>query len=227
VGVLFTALFSFLIFYVPLVFGVIGPTMFVLSGVMSLCVISTLLWLQSYLTPEVLREHLTIIARSIAVIFIAFNVLYFSNAIPPLPLALKESAIFHSFERKGDEYRALAEKAPWYQPYLLAPAVFHRAGDEPVYAFSAVFAPSKLTTTIYHEWQYYDTERAAWETVSTVGFPITGGREGGYRGFSRMDAAIAGKWRVDVKTEHGQIIGRITFTIVDVSEPVTLEQTVR
>ena len=226
-SIFFTVLFSFLIFYLPLVFHAIGPNMFIMSGGVSLLVVAALLRLQFRLTPELVRANLTAIARSIAVIFAVLNILYFSNAIPPLPLALKEAGIYHDVVRVGSEYDVRYEPLPWYQSYLRYNTTYHRAPGESLYAYSAVFAPAGLSTTIFHEWQYYDEASGAWATRTTVAFPIVGGREGGYRGFSMMNEPSAGKWRVNVKTEHGQIIGRITFNVVEVPEPVALEEAVR
>lgn len=232
-SIFFTVLFSFLIFYVPLVFRTIGPEMFLVSGVVSLVVIAVFLRLLAYLTPELVRDNLTTIARGIAVIFIIFNILYFSNAIPPLPLALKDAGIYHSVVRlpaqagEGNEFHVRYEPIPWYQSYLRYNTTYHRAPSESLYAYSAVFAPSELTTTIYHEWQYYSPGSGEWNTVTMVAFPIIGGREGGYRGFSETNDPVPGKWRVNVKTEHGQIIGRIVFNVVEVSEPAALKESVR
>lgn len=223
----FFVLFSFLIFYVPLSFRTIGSTMFIVSGVLSLCIIAGFLRLIFYLMPELVRENLTVVARSIAVIFIVINVLYFSNAIPPLPLALKEAGVYHQVVRNGDEYRLFYESSPWYRRYLFIPEVFHRARGEPLYAFSAVFAPSGITTTIYHEWQFYDEGKHAWVTKEKIPFFIVGGRDGGYRGYSVKSDAIAGTWRVNVVTASGQVIGRASFKLVDVEQPVPIEVVVR
>jgi len=226
-SIFFIVLFSFLIFYLPLTFRTIGPWMFVASGVTSVCLIAAFLRLQAYLTPELVRDNLTNIARSIAVIFIIFNVLYFSNAIPPLPLALKDAGVYHNVVRSGDEYRLFAEIEPWYREYFFMPEIFHQAPGESLYAFSAVFAPSGLTTTIYHEWQRYDEARNRWVAEETIPFFIVGGREGGYRGFSVKSSVAPGMWRVNVITESGQVIGRSAFTVVNVTERVPIKVEVR
>ena len=227
IAAFFTVLFSLLIFYLPLILHTIGPEIFVASGIASLVFVAAFLRLLAYLMPELVRENLTTITRSIAVIFIAFNILYFSNAIPPLPLALKEAGIYHYVERVGEEYRVRYEPLPWYQAYLRYNTTYHKAPGEPLYAWSAVFAPSGFTMTVYHEWQRYDEERGEWDTKAKIPFSIVGGREGGYRGFSITNDPEPGVWRVNVQAEHGQTIGRIAFRVVLASEPVMLEEEVR
>ncbi|MBI4079937.1 DUF2914 domain-containing protein [Candidatus Kaiserbacteria bacterium] len=227
VSILFIALFSFLIFYVPLLLGRIGPYMFIASGTASLIAIAAFLFLQSYLVPELVRRELTATARSIAAIFVVFNVLYFTNAIPPLPLALKEGGVYHQVERIDSDYRLLAEPTPWYESYLRYNTVFHRTGRESVYVYTAIFAPTGLSTAVSHEWQRYDETEGKWATVQIVPYPIVGGREEGYRGYSLYTGASEGRWRVNVVTEHGQLIGRVSFTVVNVPQAVPFLAVVR
>src|SRR3989338_8181404 len=76
---------------------------------------------------------------------VLFFLLFFNNMIPPIPLSLKESGIYHNVERtKSGEYRLSFEEAPWYRFGQETNAVFHRSGNEPIFAFSSVFAPSRL-----------------------------------------------------------------------------------
>lgn len=225
ISVYFTVLFSFLIFFLPVIFHKIGPFMFLLSGALSVLLITLFLMLFSRVFPEIVRRDQTAIARSVAAIFVVFNVLYFSNAIPPLPLALKDAGVYHSIARTSGSYTLTFEPVPWYESYLRFNTLFHRAPGEPVVVWSAIFAPSGLSTTVFHQWQRYDDERGGWVTTSTLSYPINGGRDGGYRGYTMRYDIEAGKWRVNVITPHGQIIGRVSFEVVDVASPVHLEST--
>src|SRR3989344_268040 len=221
VSILFTVLFSFLIFFLPVVFHEIGPYMFLASGAVSIALIVIFLRGIGFLMPELLKQERTRIARIVAVIFVIFNVLYFSNAIPPLPLALKEAGIYHSVERTQDGVFHLgAEAQPWDWDYVPHEVVFHHTPGGIAYAYSAVFAPSGISTVILHEWQYYDAPVGEWLTKATVRYPIIGGRDGGYRGYSFYKSVMKGKWRVNVVTQYGQLIGRISFTVADVDVPV-------
>ena len=224
VGVLFVAILGFLSFLVPLVFKQIGPIVFLASSVGGTVLIALYILLMYRVMPELIQANLKKLLRSIGAIFLIFNVLYFTNAIPPLPLALKEAGVYHNVERIGDEYHILYEPAPWYRQYLPLGKIFHRAPGEPLYAFSAVFAPSGLSTTLTHEWQNYDAETEDWNTVATVEFPVVGGRDGGYRGFSITTNPRSGKWRVNVLTPYGQLVGRISFTVIEVAAPVELQE---
>ncbi len=223
IGIFFTTLFSFLIFFLPVVFHRIGPYMFFASGIVSVALITFFLYVFSKIVPEVVSRDRTTIARTIAAIFIAFNILYFTGAIPPLPLALKEAGVYHAVARTGDEYRLLYEPLRWYESYLRYNTTFHRAPGESAYVYTAVFAPSGLSTVVFHEWQHYERAGSAWVTDETIPFFIVGGRDGGYRGYSVKTRPAEGLWRVNVITEFGQLIGRVSFEVVEVEAPVPVQ----
>jgi hypothetical protein len=75
-----------------------------------------------------------------------------------------------------------------------------------------VFAPEGLKTRLYHLWQYYDQTKG-WQTKSRVGFTLSGGREGGFRGYTFMQNLQAGEWRVKVVTEYDKTVAVQKFTI--------------
>ena len=224
ISLYFAVLFSFLIFFLPIITRTIGPWVFVVSGLTSVALIVLYIRALRFLMPELVKRERTRLARSIAVIFVAFNVLYFSNAIPPLPLALKDAGVYHSIVKSGSAYTLMGEPLPWYESFFPYNTAFHRAPGEGAVVWSAVFAPSGLTTVILHEWQRYDEATRTWITTNIEQFPIAGGRDGGYRGYSIKADLTPGPWRVNVITRYGQLIGRISFAVVDVAVPVPLVQ---
>ena len=225
VSVYFLVLFSFLQFFLPVILHRIGPIVFIGSGILSLALIALVIYILFRIAPDLYRASRFHVLYSIAAIFIVFNALYFTNAIPPLPLALKSAGVYHAVIRESDgTYRILGEPLHWYEEYLNYAPTFHRAFGQPIYVWSAVFAPSGLSTEVLHQWQRYDPTTGAWITTNTVSFSINGGRDGGYRGYSEKDNALPGKWRVNVITQYGQLIGRIKFDVVDASSTPELIQ---
>jgi hypothetical protein len=81
-------------------------------------------------------------------------------------------------------------------------------------AYTPVYAPAGLRQPVLHQWRHEG------RVVSTVRLPtpVLGGREGGFRTYSRKSdfpADARGRWTVDVLTERGgQLIGRLRFTVV-------------
>ena len=226
-SVLFATLISFLIFFLPVVLGRIGTTIFLMSETIAVGTMIAFVYAFSRLAPQVYKESRLRLLESTASIFLIFNLLYFTNAIPPLPLALKEAGVYHSVTRVNGEYHLQAEPLKWYQHYLRYNTVYHKAPGEIVYVFTSVFAPTSLSTTIVHAWEFYDGARQEWLPVSEVGFPIKGGRDGGYRGYTLEDASKPGLWRVNVRTGDGRLIGRISFRVEDVATRVETNEEIR
>jgi hypothetical protein len=79
-------------------------------------------------------------------------------------------------------------------------------------AYTAVYAPAGIQQSIEHVW-YRDGMRVARIPLAA---PVMGGRREGFRTFSRRrgwQPPIAGRYRVDVVTTSGQLVGRLVFTV--------------
>ena len=218
VAMYFTALFLFFIFFLPIVFHTIGDFLFLVSGAVAIGLTALLLFILSRVTPEVERRERTRSARSIAVIWSLITILYFTNLIPPLPLALKDAGVYHSVKKNSDDtYTLQGEPRAWYQSIFPVPTTFHKQPGENAYVFTAVFAPSGLSTPITYVWQYFDPTLEAWVTKGMFNLKINGGRDGGYRGYSLKSNPPPGRWRVSVVTPTGLVVGRISFDVVESS----------
>lgn len=81
-----------------------------------------------------------------------------------------------------------------------------------VFAYTAINAPRGLDERIFHVWEFNGTE------VDRIALDIHGGRKEGYRAWTRKQnfpPNPAGKWKVRVETEDGQIIGALRFTLTE------------
>jgi hypothetical protein len=133
---------------------------------------------------------------------------YFLNWIPPVPLAMKFGGIYHEVRKAGDRFELTFERR-WFE-FLKRSDTDFPAG-EPVYCFTAVFAPVNLDTTVYHHWYYRAGRGRPYTHADRIPIKISGGREGGYRAYSFKQRLDQGEWRVDVETEDGRVLGRVTF----------------
>jgi len=216
ISVFFVVLFSYLIFAVPVLLGKMGAWVFLLSGLASLGLIYLAAVSLFRLTGDKFLPSRFPLFLSIAGIYLIFNIFYFFNIIPPVPLALKESGIYHQVEWAANgQYLLRFENPPWYLFFRDFNYEVHWLRGMPVYAYSAVFAPTKLNADILHRWSYFDEEKDEWVEKSRLGFSVKGGRDGGYRGYTVKRNLEAGEWRVDVITKRGQVLGRIKFRIVE------------
>ncbi len=218
-GMYYIAVFSFFIFFIPVIMKKIGPEIFIISGIVSLFYIGIVIYA---LKHSKTTTSLAIMGAKIVVgiIFASFNILYFTNLLPPIPLSLKGFEIAYNVEKIDNSFIVYKEHVPWYK--YKDHNVYKYQPERAIYAFSAVFAPTDLKSTIFHEWTFFDEEFQAWEKRDTVRFDILGGRDGGYRGFSYKKNIEPGTWRVDVVTDTKQLLGRKTFTLIEDSSPLEL-----
>lgn len=225
-SIFYVAVFSYLTFAIPVVLKEMGVLVFLLSGLLSLLIMRFFMYLMSFIAPWKLKFNQRAAMHTTVALFVAFNGLYFTNVIPPIPLSLKESGIYHNIQRtSNNEFVLQYEEAPWWKFWRSFDSTYHRFNDEPIYAYTAVFAPTNLRQDIVHEWSYFDTESNEWIVSSVIAYPIVGGRDGGYRGFSLKRGVFPGKWRVDVETRRGQLLGRMEFTVVESNSPPELKTT--
>jgi hypothetical protein len=226
IGIYSIVSFSFLIFFLPVVFHQIGTNMFIAAGLISLAMTGTLYMVVRRVAPTIaFREHVLAL-RTVIIAFVILNALYFLNVLPPLPLALKSAGVYHAISHNSNgTYTLIGESVPWYEPYLLYNTTYEALPGEDVYVWSAIFAPAGLTTTILHQWQRYDGASKSWVTTDTIGFSINGGRDGGYRGYSAKSNISPGPWRVNVITGTGKLIGRVDFAVASTTTPPLLKTT--
>lgn len=213
VSFFFSALLLFSIFFVPVIIGVIGPGVFVLSGVISLLVLRIFLAVLSVVSGDKFVLSINYLRGIVLGIFALINILYFTNIIPPIPLSLREGGVYHSVDKEiTGEYVLRAERKSWLEYFYPTTKVNILPGQN-LFIYTAIFSPAKFNTKIVHEWQYFDNEKNNWVSVSRVLLPITGGRDSGYRTYS-ISSVVPGKWRVGVLTERGQVLGRISFEVL-------------
>jgi len=223
IGIYYLLLFTYLIIAVPtFILHSIGVWVFVASGLLSLVLIAGFLYLVYFAVLQGRARDRQFIEVSAVVvgIFIFFNALYFFNIIPPVPLSLKSAGVYHSVTRAGSDYSATYEKPAWFAFWHDTSGTFTLnsssllKSNPTAYCFSSIFAPTGLKTPVVHVWEQYSESASAWQERSRVPFAISGGRAGGYRGFSLKSSLAPGRWRCNVETRGGVLIGRISFTVV-------------
>jgi hypothetical protein len=217
----YLAIFSYAIFLLPIFLHRIGVLVFLASGVVSLVIIYLFVRLLQRFVPERFNEGRTLIIRAIVGIFIGVNILYFTNLIPPIPLALKDAGIYHFLEHDSRGSFILTEEERGFLSYFHLRQRIHLVPGDPLYAYSAIFSPAELDTRIIHEWQYRDSE-GKWVTATRIPLNLSGGRREGFRTYSVKSNFTPGDWRVNVETPRGAVIGRINFRIEAVSKRPTL-----
>lgn len=222
ISVYYFVAFSLLSLILPVAFNSISAWFFLYAGILSLVFILFYLAGISRVVPTIREQRLRIFTP-IFIIFVFMNALYAFNLIPPIPLSVRESGVYHDVRRVNGNYLVKAESYSWWQSVWPIRTV-HLAAGEKVYVFASIFAPAELNTTITHDWQYFDPTLNEWVSKDQISYPISGGRTGGYRGYTLKSSLTPGRWRVDVKTPRGQVLGRVRFTVDLVEQPPALKE---
>lgn len=226
VALYFIGLFSYVILVVPVILGKMGSAMFILSGIVALMLVTFVLQGLYRIIPHFMALNTRRVIVTIGFIYVGFNTLYFTNLIPPIPLSLTKLAVAQSVEIVSNSpasksYRITHEVQPWYRRVPFARPVLHPTGDS-ISCFARVYAPTKLSTTIYHQWEYKD-KNGDWQKQSRIGYQIAGINQNGYGGYTRIDNFFPGVWRCSIETEQGQVLGREVVTLsAEKIDPKTL-----
>jgi hypothetical protein len=222
--VYFFASFSIISVTLPFIFNSLNPVWFVLSGFLGLILVLLFLAFARAVAGP-LKFHPKTFGIAAVVILLSLNILYFYNLIPPVPLALREAGAYHGVARRGSDYVLKGEKENFLEK-LLPGQQIHITPGEKIYVFSSIFAPKELNTPIVHEWQYKDST-LGWVIKDKLSFRLVGGRQEGFRGYSLKTTLPEGKWRVYIKTERGQTLGRVKFTVTKVKTPPELNEIIK
>jgi hypothetical protein len=159
-------------------------------------------WLATVaLTPAVCRARAWSWPRGLGVtmlvgIAVAILVVQMRIAIPPAPLFLADARIAWDL----GTLHSLEPPSPIPAAALLGQGLV---------AHTAIYAPAGLRTPVQHVWRQNGV------IINVIPLTVEGGRQEGYRTFSRKHAfpdQPAGRWTVDVMTD-GQLIGRLRFRV--------------
>jgi hypothetical protein len=215
ITLLFLAYYTFAIYLMPILFHEISTPIFILAGVASIVTIGVFIGILRKFSHERFVGKAKWLTRlSIATVFIAVNLLYFFNLIPPIPLSLKNAGVYQSLTVNGPGIYTAQEEPQGPFSFFNWAETIHVTPNSPLYAYTAIFSPTSLNTNIVHQWQYYDPTQSAWVTRAKTTLAVSGGSDGGYRTFSLMPNISAGSWRVNIETPRGQLIGQLRFDVI-------------
>lgn len=209
IALYFIGLFSYSILVLPIVFGAMGDLMFFLSGLTALLWVIIVIQVLYRIVPNFMRVNTRRVVLLVGAIYMSLNSLYYTGVLPPIPLSLTEHNIVHSVTKPdSNTYRVITENQSWWRELPFMEESLHPASAE-LSCFARVYAPAKLSTEIYHRWEYKGPS-GKWEERARIKYPIAGTNKGGYRGYTTVSNVADGKWRCSVETARGQVLGRST-----------------
>ena len=213
-GVYYFISFTFFTFMIPVFLKELNTSIFLISGAVSL--VSTLVLLTFIYSKSPSTRKEIKLGKMIAIILVVYgiiNLFYFLRLIPPVPLALDKGIVAHDVVLKNGNYEVTYESEESFIFWRKHKLDYNYTPDQRVYIFSSIFAPTDLKKSIFHRWRKYNDKTKEWITVDDIGYDITGGRDGGFRGYTYKSNVTPGEWEVQVLTEEEQVLGVIGFHI--------------
>ena len=149
-----------------------------------------------------------------ALISILLVVAYIMNWVPPVPLVLKQKIACQNFDKAT--YTCDIDDPNIFQSIGLQIPSVHKVDSSEVYFLASIYAPAKLKAELEYLWYYQDPQTGKYkltDRISSGRMTLNGGRESGFRTFTRKKNTPPGKYRVEVAYKNGAVIGSGTFAV--------------
>lgn len=213
-GAYFFVNFTFFTFFTPVIFETMNTFLFIVSGLASLVLTFLLIGYIYWKSPSTQKEITGWkVGLLICAIYASINVCYYFNLIPPVPLSLQTGVVAYNVEKQNNHFLVSYEQTAFYDIWETHDNTFNYTTGDTVFVFTSIFAPTDLTKSVQHEWKWYEPETNQWNTTDAITYEVLGGRKGGFRGYTFKENVWPGRWRVDVTTEKGMVLGEIDFII--------------
>lgn len=201
---------SFCATVVPVIFGQVGITVFLVSMAVA-CV--PMLGLAAWIRRRAPERYPAVRSQMLVpfgLMLIVFLGAYLLRVIPAVPLSLPFIGVYHAVERTPEGYQLSHERPIW---------AFWRKGDQQfraqpgdrIYVFFRVFSPASFADEVTMRW--FHREQRGWTLQDTIPIKIVGGRAEGFRGYGYKSKYQPGAWKVHIETTDGREIGRVYFDV--------------
>lgn len=217
-ALLYLATASYLAFFLPILFRFLSVWLFVAATLLALVCIGLLWGLLLRLALLDLAKPWQVMVAPM-VFCCLLNLLYQANLVPPVPLSLKSAGLYHNLQVQGQRYAVDYEKPPWWRFWSKYSGSFHLVPGDTIYVLTPIFAPTGLEEEVYHQWYWLNPHTKDWIFMDRIPLGVKGGRDAGYRGYSKKRQLSQGEWKILVTTSEGLTLGRLRFTLEMVAHP--------
>lgn len=222
VGLFFFVAFSFFQFFLPVVTGIAAPAMTVAALAAALALSLGVVFATHFDGPRKgspsaiggPRLQQRLLTQGGLMLGLAGLLLGLARAgvIPPVPVSVTARRVAYSVQRDGADYRLMVEERSMLEALRLTTEHLAWAPGQPIAVFTAVFAPRGTSLEIVHRWQH-EQEDGTWQETDRIPFEVLGGRDGGFRGYTRKRNLSPGLWRITTETADGRPIGSLKFVL--------------
>lgn len=161
-----------------------------------------------------LSHHKKRVLIAPAVISTALIVAYVMNWVPPVPLVLKQQMVCQNFDRTN--YSCDIDDPTFLQTIGVKLPSVHRIDGAEVYYLSSVYAPADLKAELEYRWYMKDEATGDYKLIDKVSsgrMVMRGGREAGYRSYTKKKDPAPGRYLVETAYKNGAVIGSQKFEI--------------
>ena len=201
----------FMNFTIPHVVHRIGFIWFLLSTVVSFLICVGI---------QRLSHHKKRVLIAPALISSFLVVAYIMNWVPPVPLVLKQQIVCQNFDRNN--YSCDIDDPTFLQTIGIKLPSVHRVEGSEVYVLASVYAPTDLKAELEYRWYYMDPATGDYkltDRISSGKMTLVGGRESGYRSYTKKKNIPAGRYNVEVAYKNGAVIGAQKFEVFEGEPP--------
>ncbi|CBW26228.1 putative membrane protein [Halobacteriovorax marinus SJ] len=193
---------AFFIIYIPVIVGLMGVTIFLITLVLSAITLPIIL---------TRLKHQAVLESKIIAVAMSFILLmgYITNLIPPVPLSVKKIGVYHNIEKSEGVYKLYKEKSFLDYFGLEGHSFKYKEGDK-VFVFARIFAPKGFKENLYIQWEKWDK---TWKISDKIPLSIKGGNLWGYRAFTYKKNYSDGLWRARVMSSDKREVARVEFSI--------------
>ena len=178
--------------------------------------LSTLLSFLVCLGIQKISHHKKRVLIAPGIISVGLVVAYIMNWVPPVPLVLKQQLVCQNFDKAT--YSCDIDDPTFLQILGIKLPSVHRVDGAEVYYLSSVYAPTDLKAELEYRWYYMDPATGKYkltDKVSTNRMTLVGGRESGYRSYTKKKNIPAGRYNVETAYKNGAVIGAMKFEVFE------------
>lgn len=197
----------FLNFAIPHIVHRIGFIWFLISSILSFSICIGI-W-------KISRRKRNILVAP-AIISISLIVAYIMNWVPPVPLVLKQKIPCQNFDKTT--YSCDIDSPTFLQKIGLKEPSVHKLPNSEIYFVTSVYAPAELKAELQYMWYFQNPNTHKYtltDKITSNRMVVKGGKETGFRSYTRKKNITPGKWRVEVAYKNGAVIGSGAFEVID------------
>ncbi|MDQ5957151.1 MAG: hypothetical protein QG614_126 [Patescibacteria group bacterium] len=207
----------YFIFLIPVITRSLSDKEFYLSLLISFIFLYTYLYCIYQISKDDLRIKLHYFL-AVPILFLGFC--FYFKVLPAVPLSLHYSSFYGQVESEiveGEKYyiydNPISRNLNIFKSYFLRRSAQATDLTNGLYFYSEIEAPIDFNFKITNTWQYYNPNSNSWSIVSEVSYSASGGRKGGYRGYSYINNLKPGKYKVLVLVNDSRYIGSASINV--------------